>query len=99
MAEHATIRDADYPRLVEFMDKFLYQLAAPSLYEAIAIYKVAGTEAVEKSLNEIARLLAAEYAESELTSFIDKHSDYTLESARSTLEYFIEVLKSKTVSQ
>lgn len=89
------IDEKDYPLLVEFMDKFLYQLAAPSFEEAIAVYHVEGTKPVNQLLTEIAHLLSAEHSEQDLVRFVDQHADYMRDSARGTLEYIAEVLKGK----
>ena len=93
------ISEAEYPRLVEFMDKFLYQLAAPSFAEAIAVYHAAGATAVEELVREIRQLLSAGHSKTELERFVGKHSDYMLDTARNTLVYFTDVLDAKPKSE
>ena len=86
------IRDEEYPLLVEFMSKFLYQLAAPTFEEAILQWTAQGPDEVRRLIGEINRALGAGHTNEELETFIYRHSDYGLETGRETLTYFREVL-------
>jgi hypothetical protein len=92
------IRDEQYPLLVEFMSKFLYQLAAPTFEEAILQWTSAGKDSVRKLIGEIDRALGAGHTNEELEAFIDRHSDYGCESGPETLAYFRDVLAEWLVS-
>ena len=87
-----TIRDEQYPLLVEFMSKFLYQLAAPAFEEAILGWTAQGPDEVRRLIHEIDRALAAGHTNEELETFISQHSDYGCESGHMTLTYFRNVL-------
>jgi hypothetical protein len=86
------IRDAQYPVLVEFMSKFLYQLAAPTFDEAILQWTAEGPDAVRRLLGEINRALGAGHTDEELETFIRRHSDYALASGQETLFHIRAVL-------
>jgi hypothetical protein len=85
----------DYPVLADFMDKCLFQLAAPTFEEAILQWTVCGSAEVRRLLSEINRALAAGHSDVELSVFIAQHSDYSLphEPAHRTLAYFATVLR------
>jgi hypothetical protein len=86
------IGDARYPLLVEFMSKFLYQLAAPTFEEAILQWTAEGPNEVRKLIDEINRVLGAGHTNEELEALIHRHSDYGCESGAETLSYFRAVL-------
>jgi hypothetical protein len=84
--------DAQYPLLVEFMRKFLYQLAAPTFEEAILQWTALGPNKVRSLIDEINRALGTGHTNGVLETFIDRHSDYSCESGPETLAYFRDVL-------
>jgi len=86
------ISDAQYPLLVEFMSKFLYQLAAPTFEEAILQWTAQGAGEVRRLIGEIDRALGAGHTNEELEAFVSRHSDYGLETGHQTLTYFRDVL-------
>ena len=86
------IGDEQYPLLVEFMSKFLYQLAAPTFEEAILQWTAEGPDEVRRLISEINRALGAGHTNKELETFIYRHSNYGCESGPTTLAYFRDVL-------
>lgn len=87
----------DYPNLTDFMQKCLFQMAAESFAEAIRVVPLSGDKEWTKSItDELQRLLSAGYSEEDLAAFTWKFCDYFHgNTARSTLEYILEVLKSE----
>lgn len=86
------ISDAQYPLLVEFMSKCLYQLAAPTFEEAILQWTAQGPGEVSRLIAEIDHSLGAGHITEELETFIARHSDYGCETGHKTLAYFRDVL-------
>jgi hypothetical protein len=86
------ISDSQYPLLVEFMSKFLYQLAAPTFEEAILQWTAQGPDEVRRLIAEIDRALGAGHTNEELETFVYRHSDYGCESGHKTLAHFRDVL-------
>jgi|JI10StandDraft_1071094.scaffolds.fasta_scaffold276580_2 hypothetical protein len=87
-----------FPDLTEFMDKSLYQEAADSMVEAIALYAINGSDIIGAVLFDIRRLLSSNISDQELSLYIDRHSDYSdPEGARATLKLILTVLASKQV--
>jgi hypothetical protein len=86
------IRDEEYPLLVEFMNKCLYQLAAPTFEEAVLEWTSCGPEEVRRLIDEIDLALGAGHTNEELETFTARHSDYGCESGPETLAYFRNVL-------
>jgi hypothetical protein len=85
---------AEYPVLAEFMDKCLFQLAAPTFEEAILQWTSGGPAEVRRLLAEIDRALVAGHPDRELAAFLDRHSDYGVPGGpAATLAYFGEVLQ------
>jgi len=89
------LSETAYPHLVEFMEKCLYQSAAPTFRDAILAWKQCGEASVRDVLTELNGLLSESASEPFFTQFVDKHCDYTYgNSARTTLEYIKGVLMS-----
>ncbi len=88
------IRSEDFPTLVEFMRKCLFQEAAPTFEGAIRAWTINGDEAVRSVVREIDRLLSEHRSPSELDDFIDRNSDYGEEGGgHAALEYINRILK------
>ncbi len=84
----------DYPHLVEFMSKCLFQDAAPSFREAISSWKLTGVESIQQVRIELTSLLDAGFDEESLAQFAWKYCDYIEgEGARSTLEFIRDVFQ------
>lgn len=81
-----------YPLLTEFMDKFLYQGAAPSLDECILIYSLNGLGPVVALVEEAKAALVAEHADCDLSAYVARHSDYSLDTGAATISHFIRIL-------
>ena len=87
----------NYPEITEFMDKCLYQGAAPSMEEAISQYQLNGVEIVSSLLLEVNQILDASLDENELLEFIERHSDYVEnDSALDTFKLVKNVLTNST---
>ena len=85
--------DDKYQEITEFMDKCLYQDAAPSMEEAIRQYLVNGPDIVGKLIAEIEDILNSGMGEGELLDYIERHSDYVEnDSAVDTFELIKRVL-------
>jgi hypothetical protein len=93
------ISDEQYPLLVEFMRKYLYQLAAPTFDSAILVWTAQGPGEVRTLITEINCALGAGHTNEELTKLISRHSDYDLETGRETLTYYRDVLAESLVSE
>lgn len=65
-----------YPHLTEFMEKSLYQEAAPSMEEAIAAYATNGREVLVTLLDDIDGALNETVSEEEMLRYLGSHSDY-----------------------
>ena len=86
---------AEYPLLAEFMDKCLFQLAAPTFEEAILQWATGGPAEVRRLLAEIDRAVGARHPDRELAAFLARHSDYgALGGPTETLAYFGQVLRA-----
>lgn len=87
--------DEKYKELSEFMDKCLYQEAAPSMEEAIQQYLVNGEDVINNLIIEIDDILSSNLDENELMSFVERHSDYVEnDSAIDTFKLIKHVLSS-----
>ena len=84
---------ARYPLLTEFMQKNLYQLSAPTFEEAILDWKQNGHDQTQMLLGEVDAILAADIAETDLAVYLEENCDYSMESARRTIEYFRQILR------
>ena len=88
------IEPRDYPHLVEFMSKCLFQSAAPTFEEAILAWKLTGDYSTKVVLDELDALLIEDFPEKALADFVWKYSAYFQgDSAGSTLRYIREVLR------
>jgi len=88
-----------YPEITEFMDKCLYQEAAPTMEEAIEQYLVNGPDIIRTLLVEIDNILESDLSESEQLKYIERHSDYIEnDSALDTLNLIKNVLKGGLIS-
>ena len=85
--------DDKYQEITEFMDKCLYQEAAPSMEEAIQQYLVNWPYVVGRLITEIEGILNSGIGEYDLMGYIERHSDYVENnSAVDTFELFKRVL-------
>lgn len=83
----------DFPDLVDFMTKCLFQDAAPTFDDAILAWTVNDEASIRSVIEDIERLLNAHYSLSELDEFVDQYSEYGEEGGgRATLEYIRGVL-------
>lgn len=89
------LRADDYPTLVDFMRKCLFQDAAPTFEEAIRAWLLTGEESVRRVVQDIDRLLSEGHPESVLGAFVEKYSEYFEDGgAIPTLERIKDVLSS-----
>ena len=85
--------ETKYPHLTEFMDKSLYQEAAPTMEEAIVAYAANGQEVLKRLLDDIDSALGEPASEEEMLSYLENHSDYLEpEGAFATLRLFKSIL-------
>ena len=89
MATHSA-----YPLLTDFMEKFLFQLAAPTFEEAVAAYGLNGAQEVRALVDEIDRVLANVSDEAELSEYVARHSDYMTGTGKETLGAAKEILSA-----
>lgn len=86
--------DEKYKEITEFMDKCLYQEAAPSMEEAIQQYLVNGDDVVNKLIGEIDDILNSDLSENDLMEYVERHSDYIEnDSAVDTFKLIKKVLQ------
>lgn len=87
------IQPDQFSNLVEFMEKCLFQDAAPTFEEAILAWKLNEEESVVAVVREIDELLSGDHSSNEINRFVDQHSDYEEEDGgRATLEHTRSVL-------
>jgi N-acetylglucosamine kinase-like BadF-type ATPase len=85
--------ESKFHNLTEFMDKSLYQDAAPTMEEAIQQYKIVGNKIINSILLDIDELLSMQIPEEDLRNYISGHSDYLKDgSAHTTLTLIKSVL-------
>src|SRR5262245_14441252 len=86
---------AEYPLLAEFMNKCLFQLAAPTFEEAILQWATGGPAEVRRLLAEIDRAVAARHPDRELAAALARHADYGAPGGPTeTLAHFGQVLRA-----
>ncbi len=71
------LRADDYPALVDFMRKCLYQDAGPTFEDAIRVWLLTGEQSIQQVVQDIDRLLSNGHSKSDLGEFVEKYSDYS----------------------
>jgi hypothetical protein len=85
----------EYPSLVEFMDKCLFQDPTMTFEDAIRQWLQTGQLSVDKVVFDIDKLLCANHNQEQIDSFVDKHSDFLEDGGgRQTLIHIRKTLES-----
>lgn len=88
------LRADDYPTLVDFMRKCLYQGAGPTFEDATRMWLLTGEQSVQRVVQDIDRLLSDGHSEGDLAEFVDNYSDYAEDGgAAPTLRHIKAVLR------